>query len=199
MCFELNAGATRLRAGPSFLDGANENDGAKIRGFGTRAGGCCLSRSLAAPKSSFDGPAPRPYRDAALSSQIVVSPMPVTVRFAPSPTGRLHVGNVRTALLNWLFARQAGGAFWLRLDDTDVQRSTRRVRRRHSPRILSGSVLAGRARSASRHAPNATPRRRTSSRRPAASTPATRPRTSSIASASASSRADCRRSTTAPD
>jgi len=50
--------------------------------------------------------------------------MPVTVRFAPSPTGRLHVGNVRTALLNWLFARQAGGAFWLRLDDTDLQRST---------------------------------------------------------------------------
>ena len=46
------------------------------------------------------------------------------VRFAPSPTGRLHVGNIRTAVLNWLFARQAGGAFWLRLDDTDVQRST---------------------------------------------------------------------------
>ncbi len=46
------------------------------------------------------------------------------VRFAPSPTGRLHVGNIRTALLNWLFARQAGGDFWLRLDDTDLQRST---------------------------------------------------------------------------
>ena len=46
------------------------------------------------------------------------------VRFAPSPTGRLHVGNIRTALLNWLFARQTGGDFWLRLDDTDVQRST---------------------------------------------------------------------------
>jgi len=46
------------------------------------------------------------------------------VRFAPSPTGRLHVGNVRTAILNWLFARQQGGTFWLRLDDTDLQRST---------------------------------------------------------------------------
>ena len=46
------------------------------------------------------------------------------VRFAPSPTGRLHVGNIRTALLNWLFARQTGGDFWLRLDDTDLQRST---------------------------------------------------------------------------
>ena len=50
--------------------------------------------------------------------------MAAIVRFAPSPTGRLHVGNVRTALLNWLFARQAGGDFWLRLDDTDLQRST---------------------------------------------------------------------------
>lgn len=46
------------------------------------------------------------------------------VRFAPSPTGRLHIGNVRTALLNWLFAAKAGGAFVLRLDDTDRQRST---------------------------------------------------------------------------
>ena len=50
--------------------------------------------------------------------------MAVTVRFAPSPTGRLHVGNVRTAILNWLFARRHGGDFWLRLDDTDVARST---------------------------------------------------------------------------
>jgi glutamyl-tRNA synthetase len=50
--------------------------------------------------------------------------MPVTVRFAPSPTGRLHVGNIRTAVLNWLFARKQAGTFWLRLDDTDVQRST---------------------------------------------------------------------------
>jgi glutamyl-tRNA synthetase len=47
-----------------------------------------------------------------------------TVRFAPSPTGHLHVGNIRTAILNWLFARKHGGELWLRLDDTDVQRST---------------------------------------------------------------------------
>jgi glutamyl-tRNA synthetase len=46
------------------------------------------------------------------------------VRFAPSPTGRLHVGNVRAALLNWLFARRHGGSFVLRLDDTDRERST---------------------------------------------------------------------------
>lgn len=49
---------------------------------------------------------------------------PVAVRFAPSPTGRLHVGNARGALLNWLFARKAGGTFLLRLDDTDTARST---------------------------------------------------------------------------
>ena len=50
--------------------------------------------------------------------------MSVIVRFAPSPTGRLHAGNTRTALLNWLFARKMGGRFLLRLDDTDLERST---------------------------------------------------------------------------
>ncbi len=45
------------------------------------------------------------------------------VRFAPSPTGYLHVGGARTALFNWLFARQAGGVFILRIEDTDVDRS----------------------------------------------------------------------------
>lgn len=48
----------------------------------------------------------------------------IVTRFAPSPTGRLHVGNVRTALLNWLLARKQGGRFLLRLDDTDTARST---------------------------------------------------------------------------
>src|SRR4029450_9170583 len=43
-----------------------------------------------------------------------------TTRFAPSPTGRLHVGNIRTALHNWLLAKRAGGQFWLRIDDTDA-------------------------------------------------------------------------------
>ncbi len=45
------------------------------------------------------------------------------VRFAPSPTGQLHVGNARTALYNWLFARRFGGEFLLRIEDTDVERS----------------------------------------------------------------------------
>ena len=51
--------------------------------------------------------------------------MSVTVRFAPSPTGKLHVGNVRTALINWLFAHSQGGKFILRIDDTDLERSTK--------------------------------------------------------------------------
>lgn len=49
--------------------------------------------------------------------------MTVIARFAPSPTGRLHVGNIRTALHNWLWARKQGGHFLLRLDDTDSDRS----------------------------------------------------------------------------
>jgi nondiscriminating glutamyl-tRNA synthetase len=51
--------------------------------------------------------------------------MPVRVRFAPSPTGLLHVGNARTALFNFLFARRMGGAFILRVEDTDRVRSTK--------------------------------------------------------------------------
>ncbi|HZI81297.1 MAG TPA: glutamate--tRNA ligase [Vicinamibacterales bacterium] len=47
------------------------------------------------------------------------------LRFAPSPTGQLHVGNARTALFNWLFARGAGGTFVLRIEDTDLERSSR--------------------------------------------------------------------------
>jgi len=50
--------------------------------------------------------------------------MSIRVRFAPSPTGYLHVGGARTALFNWLFARQTGGIFVLRIEDTDVERSS---------------------------------------------------------------------------
>ncbi len=49
--------------------------------------------------------------------------MPVRTRFAPSPTGYLHIGGVRTALFNWLFAKGRGGQFILRIDDTDAQRN----------------------------------------------------------------------------
>src|SRR5436309_14034840 len=50
----------------------------------------------------------------------------IRVRFAPSPTGQLHVGNARTALFNWLFARQRKGINVLRIEDTDVERSETR-------------------------------------------------------------------------
>ncbi len=53
-------------------------------------------------------------------------PGKVRVRFAPSPTGQVHVGNARTALFNWLFARQQGGTFILRIEDTDLERSEAR-------------------------------------------------------------------------
>ncbi|MBA3809996.1 MAG: glutamate--tRNA ligase, partial [Solirubrobacterales bacterium] len=46
------------------------------------------------------------------------------VRFAPSPTGALHIGGARTALFNWLLARHAGGALVLRIEDTDLARNT---------------------------------------------------------------------------
>ncbi len=52
--------------------------------------------------------------------------MTTKTRFAPSPTGRLHVGNIRTALHNWMLARTRGGAFVLRIDDTDAERSEER-------------------------------------------------------------------------
>jgi glutamyl-tRNA synthetase len=50
--------------------------------------------------------------------------MSVVTRFAPSPTGLLHVGGVRTALYSWLYARRMGGKFILRVEDTDRERST---------------------------------------------------------------------------
>ena len=46
------------------------------------------------------------------------------LRIAPSPTGSLHIGNARTALFNWLYAKANGGTFVVRIDDTDIERST---------------------------------------------------------------------------
>ena len=58
-----------------------------------------------------------------ITSAISPAPM-VRVRFAPSPTGYLHIGGARTALFNWLWARKTGGTFVLRIEDTDQARST---------------------------------------------------------------------------
>ena len=66
----------------------------------------------------MDGPAVRPYH-------YWTTPMSdIRVRFAPSPTGYLHIGGARTALFNWLFARHHGGKFVLRIEDTDIKRNT---------------------------------------------------------------------------
>src|ERR671927_1154451 len=65
--------------------------------------------------------------------------MSVRVRFAPSPTGYLHIGSARTALFNWLYARKEGGRFLLRVEDTDLQRSTEESTRS----ILEGLVWLG--------------------------------------------------------
>ena len=54
---------------------------------------------------------------------------PIRVRFAPSPTGYLHIGGARTALFNWLFARKTGGTFVLRVEDTDQSRNTEQAAR----------------------------------------------------------------------
>jgi glutamyl-tRNA synthetase len=65
--------------------------------------------------------------------------MTVRVRFAPSPTGYLHVGGARTALFNWLYARKTGGTFVLRIEDTDKERSTEA----HTQVILDGMSWLG--------------------------------------------------------
>jgi glutamyl-tRNA synthetase len=67
------------------------------------------------------------------------SAAPVRVRFAPSPTGYLHVGGARTALFNWLYARRTGGQFVLRIEDTDRERSTDE----HTRVILEGLSWLG--------------------------------------------------------
>lgn len=64
---------------------------------------------------------------------------PPRVRFAPSPTGFLHVGGARTALFNWLFARKTGGTLVLRIEDTDLSRSTDD----HTRVILDGLAWLG--------------------------------------------------------
>src|SRR4051812_43450341 len=64
---------------------------------------------------------------------------PPRVRFAPSPTGYLHVGGARTALFNWLYARHSGGTHVLRIEDTDRERSTEE----HTQVILDGLTWLG--------------------------------------------------------
>ena len=53
--------------------------------------------------------------------------MSFRARFAPSPTGQVHIGNIRTAIFNWLYTRHCGGEFLLRIEDTDLERSTKQA------------------------------------------------------------------------
>ena len=63
----------------------------------------------------------------------------IRVRFPPSPTGKLHIGNTRTALFNWLFARKYGGTFVVRIEDTDKERS----KKEYEDELLSGLAWLG--------------------------------------------------------
>jgi glutamyl-tRNA synthetase len=63
----------------------------------------------------------------------------IRVRFAPSPTGHLHIGGLRTALFNWLFARSHGGIFLVRIEDTDIKRS----QQQYTESILSSLKWTG--------------------------------------------------------
>src|SRR5688572_14784766 len=81
---------------------------------------CCASSRR--PCVEARAAAPYPLRPPGRRSHPVSRPL--RLRFAPSPTGRLHIGGARTALFNWAYARGRGGAFLLRVEDTDRERST---------------------------------------------------------------------------
>src|SRR3954463_6174630 len=78
------------------------------------------SQPSAAPRSTALGRPPAVETCAPIS----MTSSPLRVRFAPSPTGALHIGGARTALYNWLVARHTGGSLVLRIEDTDRERST---------------------------------------------------------------------------
>ena len=79
--------------------------------------------------------------------------MTIRTRFAPSPTGMLHVGNIRTALHNWLWAKAQDGEFWLRIDDTDAERSEARfVDAIRADLAWLGLTIAGEERQSARFA-----------------------------------------------
>jgi glutamyl-tRNA synthetase len=73
------------------------------------------------------------------ASSSKITAKPVRVRFAPSPTGPIHIGSVRTALFNWLFARKYGGVFVLRIEDTDKERSEKK----YDDELLKGLTWMG--------------------------------------------------------
>ena len=118
-------GAARPAAGlpPAARQGAGRRrgpGGGEVRRGGTRGEG---SRAGRRQRRADLGRGRSPAGNRGRRRDIAVS---TVTRFAPSPTGRIHAGNVRTALVNWLAARAAGGTFVLRIDDTDLARSEER-------------------------------------------------------------------------
>ena len=109
------------------------------------------SRSLSVPSwkrrrwaaQSYDTPGPQRRQTNPASTRTEMS-KPVVTRFAPSPTGFLHIGGARTALFNWLYARHTGGKFLLRIEDTDRERSTEAGHRRHPRRPEMARARLGR-------------------------------------------------------
>ena len=95
----------------------------------------------------------------------------IRVRYAPSPTGRLHVGGVRTALFNWLFARKNGGTFVLRIEDTDLERSTEESVEQLGARCVGSAWTGTRAQGPAAHIPHTA--------RPSASTSTAKPQRNS--------------------
>src|SRR6058998_5708 len=80
--------------------------------------------ALVAPRGTRGAPRSRSATAGARIAGLIMKNA-VRVRFAPSPTGHLHVGGARTAIFNWLYARHHGGTFIIRVEDTDQARSTR--------------------------------------------------------------------------
>src|SRR6056297_2288241 len=107
----------------------------------------CMSQTCSTPSRMRatchppDGPIDSLQRRSRMLTKRLTPPMPhqVVTRFAPSPTGFLHIGGARTALFNWLYARGRGGKFLLRIEDTDRARSTPEA----TQAILDGLVWLG--------------------------------------------------------
>ena len=91
----------------------------------SKAKGCVRIRKCFFTLGYDDIVATRRQHTSNMHQQKEFSMPAIRVRFAPSPTGYLHVGGARTALFNWLLARKCGGTFILRIEDTDVERSTK--------------------------------------------------------------------------
>ncbi len=136
--------AERPKLGP-FIEAMRANRGRRARGRrrpGERQGQDQRRRRRDRPRRGDCRPRGRALRR--IERRVQIDDSSMRVRFAPSPTGHLHVGNARTALFNWLLARGGGGSFILRIEDTDLERSTLGVRGRHRGRPALARARLGR-------------------------------------------------------